>query len=111
MSFAGSEDKPIYSSRVDDVEFREAIDEFVVGLAERIDQLQDAEARRDLKLLAELCRPLIDAAPQLGFEPLSRCAEAVAGACRAQDPSGALRYLVDLTQIARRIRLGHRGAV
>ncbi len=111
MSLGGSDEKPIYSSRLDDLEFRDAIDEFVVGVAERIDQLQDAQAKQDLKLLAELARALIIDSAKLGFESLARCAEVVRAASLAHDSQKAHRHLVELTRISRRIRLGHRGAV
>jgi hypothetical protein len=102
---------PLYSSRADDLEFRDAIDAFVVTLAERIDRIQDAEVRGDFKQVAELCTPLVAEAEQLGFSPLSRLA-AVVGFC-ADEEKGEETHgqLLELTSLAHRIRLGHRGAV
>ncbi len=102
---------PLYSNRAEDLEVREAIDKFVVSLAERIDRIQDAEARGDFKQIAELCAPLVGEAEHLGFSPLARMAEVV-GACADQEKSEEThQQLLGLTGVAHRIRLGHRGAV
>jgi HPt (histidine-containing phosphotransfer) domain-containing protein len=102
---------PLYSSRADDLEVREALDEFVVTLAERIDRIQDAEARGDFKQIADLCGPLAGEAEQLGFQPLARIAEVVQACAREEKAEETHQHLLGLTGIARRIRLGHRGAV
>ena len=103
--------KPIYSNRAEELELRDAIDEFVVGLAECVDQLQDAEFNRDWQSLHSQANRLIEGAKHVGFDPLSGCAEAVAQACATADGEVIRGFLCDLTNVARRIRKGHRGAV
>ena len=102
--------KPIYSSRSDDPSVDEVVDRFVVGLAERIDMLQDAEADGDLAQLAALARGLIAAANEAGFEALAGIAKALEAACCDDEPQSARERLLGLTEIAQRIRLGYRGA-
>jgi hypothetical protein len=106
----GSWDGPIFSTRADDPDLGEAIERFVVGLAERIDALQDAEGRGDLKLVASLVEPLGSEAEANGFGPFAVCAARLESACAAGRDDAAHRALVELTEIALRIRLGHRGA-
>jgi hypothetical protein len=81
--------QPIYSTLAEDPAAGEAIDAFVVELAERVDELQDLEMRKELAQLS------------------SR----VESACLERSSGDARRALVELTELARRIRLGHRGAV
>jgi hypothetical protein len=103
--------RPILSSRADDPELAEAIDAFVIGLAERIDHLQDTERETDLAPLAELARDLAADADGLGYAPLGRVARLVEAAAREEKADEAHANLVKLTEIAYRIRLGHRGAL
>ncbi len=103
--------KPIYSNRAEELELRDAIDEFVIRLAERVDQLQDAEFNRDWQSLGSQADRLIEEAKRVGFDPLSRCAELVAEACESADGDLIHRWLCDLTDVAQRIRKGPRGAV
>ncbi len=110
MSAAGKE-SPIYSSRVKDPAAEESIDAFVVSLAERIDELQDADARRDFELLGELAQTLTEDADLQGFGALARCADFVSERSRDSDAAEAHKHLVELTRIARRVRLGHAGSM
>jgi hypothetical protein len=103
-------ERPIFSTRADDPELGDAIDGFVVGLAERVDHLQDAEARRDFDQLASLAQRLADDAERLGFSYLASCAAVIDGAGLEQDREAAHKSVVEITQIARRVRLGHRGS-
>ena len=103
--------KPIYSSRADDLEFRESIDAFVVSVAERVDQLQDAECSGDWEELANLGRNLVRDAGRVGFDDLARSASVVAESCGSKDVELVRKRLVELTRISQCIRLGHRGAV
>ncbi len=102
---------PIYSTRADDPELAPALDGFVVGLMERVDRLQDADSQDDLKDLAALASALVVEASALGFESLATCAAAVEAAGRGGDSDGAREALLALTEIAQRVRLGHRGAI
>ena len=110
MSGAGKE-WPIYSTRGKDPAAEESIEAFVVSLAERIDGLQDADSRGALELLGELAQTLTDDADRQGFGLLARCAEVVVARSRDSDASGAHKDLVELTGIARRVRLGHAGSM
>ena len=102
--------KPIYSSHSEDPSDDDVIDRFVIRLAERIDALQDAEAGGDLAQLATLTSELVAEAERAGFEALVRFAKALEAACLGDDGKAARERLLHLTQIAQRIRLGHRGA-
>jgi hypothetical protein len=102
--------RPIHSSRADDPALAEAIDAFAISLAQRVDHLQDAEAQGDLKALAAFARQLAQDAAGVGYEPLARRALEVEAAAAEEKAEDAHRSLVDLTEIARRVRLGHRGA-
>jgi hypothetical protein len=102
--------RPIFSSRADDPELADAIERFVVALAERVDHLQDAEARREFDQLATLTRRLSDEAERLGFSYLASCAAVVESACLTEDGEAAHKSVVEITEVAQRIRLGHRGS-
>ncbi len=107
----GDLDRPIFSSRADDPDLVEVIESFVVGLAERIDHLQDAEARRDVDRLCELARSLSRDASRLGFSQLGSCAGMIEASCLNGESRAVRKSVVEATEVARRIRLGHRGAV
>jgi len=62
--------KPILSSRSDEPAAAEQIEDFLVGLAERVDGLQDAEFKGDLKELAAMAHALGTTARGLGFDLL-----------------------------------------
>ena len=103
--------KPIYSSRGADSSLDDTVDQFVIRLAERIDTLQDAEAKGDLAELAALTGELTAEADAAGFETFASTAEALEAACFGDEAKAARERLLDLTEIAQRIRLGHKGAV
>jgi HPt (histidine-containing phosphotransfer) domain-containing protein len=105
-----SETRPLFSSFADDPTLGPAIHEFLLGLAERIDALQDAYSRRDFKDLAHLAGGLASQAVAAGFEPLATCASRIETTSLAQKPEPSFRALVELTELVRRARLGHRGA-
>ena len=102
--------KPIMSTRETDPSAQEAIDQFVVTLAEQVDALQDADLEGDLDLLGDLARKLAERAEDLGYAPLVAIATVVSDACRDQKIEDAVGAMVDLTQISTRIRKGHRGS-
>lgn len=103
-------DSPICSEFEDDPAIRERIDEFVVGIGERVDALQDSHTTGDPRHLAELVRSLAAQAGELGFAPLAESARRVAEHCENRDLKQAEEELLALTEISVRIRLGHRGA-
>src|SRR5262245_27182132 len=102
---------PIFSRLVDDPAFGEAVDEFVVGVAERVDHLQDADSKGDLAELRRLSAQLGVDARTAGFDLLADVAGAVESACLDRAYKPAHDGVVALTELARRIRLGHRGAM
>jgi len=102
--------RPIFSAFADDPALAPTIERFVLGLAERIDAAQDAYSRRDFKELASLAAALVCDAAAAGFEPLASSASVIESASLEQAQQAAYSGLVDLTEIARCVRLGHRGA-
>lgn len=103
--------RPIYSALAEDPAFQDAIDAFVVELAGRVDDLQDCEARGDFARLGELSGALGLDSERVGYESLARCAASVRAAAAERKPEDARKALVELTEVAQRVRLGHRGAV
>jgi len=102
--------EPLYSAFESDGSRSEAIDEFVFELAERIDGLQDAEADGQLPELQSLCDALAQDARDTGFEPLTAVAREVSRAAAEGKQDAAQEGIVELTELAQRVRLGHRGA-
>jgi methylphosphotriester-DNA--protein-cysteine methyltransferase len=107
---ADSNDAPILSRLAEDPAEGEAVDAFVVGLAERVDALQDCEVRGAMDALSESLASLSEAAVKAGFDSLARVADAAQQACGAGDADATRNGLIELTDTARRIRMGHRGA-
>ena len=101
---------PLFSSFADDPALAPVIDGFVLGLAERIDAAQDAYSRRDFKELASLAGVLVTEAAAAGFEPLASCASVIEATSLGQQVESSYLALVELTELARCVRLGHRGA-
>jgi len=102
---------PIFSRLVDDPAHGEAVDEFVVAVAERVDHLQDADSKGDLGELRRLAAQLVVDARAAGFDLLADVAAAVESACLDRAHKPAHDGVVALTELARRVRLGHRGAM
>jgi len=102
---------PIHSSCADDPARADAIERFVLGLAERVDHLQDLEARSRFATLAALADVLGREAEATGFGVLTPAAASLAGAARGEKADAVHRSLLEVTELARRIRLGHRGAL
>lgn len=102
--------KPIYSSRAGDPSIDEAVDRFVIGLGERVDQLQDTESEGALKKLAEFAGTLADEAEETGYGTLANAAHALESACLDRDSKLAREATIELTEITQRVRLGHKGA-
>jgi len=102
--------KPIFSTRCDDPGASEALDQFVIALAERIDVIQDAEAAGDFTQLSALAGSLATDAEATGYGALATAAHALEAACFSGDPKLARESTIDITEITQRIRLGHKGA-
>ena len=101
---------PIYSSRADDPELRDEIDQFVIQLAEQIDRVQDALCDSDLNLLKGRCSELAQTCRRLGFSTLADAARGTGAACSDGKEDLAEDGVVEITQLGQRIRLGHRGS-
>ena len=103
--------RPIHSSLGEDPAQLAAIEAFVVALAERVDELQDCEAQGTLAQLAARAAALAEEATRVGYSPLAEWAEAVRRAGADRNAQDARKALLELTEVAYRVRLGHRGAV
>ena len=103
-------EQPIYSTLAHDPDAGESIDAFVIAIAERIDLLQDTESKGELGQVRRLAHQLVVDAEATGFDSLSRCAAVVEACCLEDDAETVYKNLVELTRIARRVRLGHRGS-
>lgn len=102
-------DAPIRSLLADD-ESLERLDAFVVALGERIDAIQDAEQSGALDEAAKRAFELTGDAARLGLPPLAQAAARSAEACRRGDATRAHAEIVALTDVVRRVRLGHRSS-
>jgi hypothetical protein len=103
--------RAIRSALGDDPSNVAAIEAFVLGLAERIDELQDCEAEGAFSRLAERASELALDAAKAGFDPLAEWAELVRRAGAERNGQDARKALLELTELAYRVRMGHRGAV
>jgi hypothetical protein len=103
--------RPIHSSLGEDASRAPEIEAFVVGLAERVDELQDCEAQGAMARLAERAGLLAAEALRVGYAPLAEWAEAVARCGAERNAQDARKALLELTEVAYRVRLGHRGSV
>ncbi len=103
--------EPILSSRSNEPEVAKQIEDFVVGLAECVDDLQDAEFKGDLEELATTAHVLGTTANELGFDLLAASASDLERCCLSDSVEQVRETLIDLTEIAKRIRKGHRGAI
>jgi hypothetical protein len=102
---------PLHSRYDDDPTYTEAIDAFIVRLAERVDGLQDIEARGDMTGLADAVTSLGNQANHLGYPLLAEMAGEVAQAARDRNGDLARKALEDLTEVSRRMRQAHRGSL
>lgn len=101
---------PIHSTHEEDEALRPAIDDFVVGLGEWIDELQDTHAAGDLVRVAAAAHPHAALAERLGYPALRDGATQVARCAEAGEDQPARKAIGDLIEIVQRIRLGHRSA-
>lgn len=86
------------------------LDVFVVGLGESIDTIQDAERGGQLESAAKRAADVALEAVALGLPALARAAEGVVASCRSVTAHGVREAIVELTDVVRRVRLGHRGS-
>jgi len=102
---------PIRSTQVDVDELAEDIDRFVIVLAERIDAIQDAELANCTDEIAALARQLSSDAERVGYPGMAQNAKSTAMAAEDGKLEVMREHIVELTDLAQRIRRGHRGAV
>lgn len=88
---------------------RECVDAFVFGLADRIDDLQEAELGGDIAEVERLGRDLVTQASRSGYPPLVEVAEVTIAACQTSEPSEVRKGITELTELAQRVRRGSRG--
>ncbi|HEU4429935.1 MAG TPA: hypothetical protein VFT98_14330 [Myxococcota bacterium] len=101
---------PIRSTREHEPDLEPEIDAFVFSLGELVDSFQDAEAAGALATLEQLATRLDARSLELGYEPVARCAQRVRGACGERNPEALRKSVEDLTEVAARVRRGHRSA-
>jgi hypothetical protein len=101
---------PIRSTQEDVVELAEDIDRFVIGLAERIDAIQDAELAQEPFRVSQRARSLAIEADRLGYPGMAMSAKGVALAAEDGLLEDLQETVIELTELAQRIRQGHRGA-
>ncbi|RIL03919.1 MAG: hypothetical protein DCC71_14735 [Proteobacteria bacterium] len=86
------------------------LDVFVVALGESIDAIQDAEHLGHVEEVAKRCGDLAREAARLGLPALAVAAERVVASCRSGASAATRDEIVVLTEVVRRVRLGHRGS-
>lgn len=101
---------PIRSTQEDVPELVGAIDRFVIGLAERIDAIQDAELGASHADLGRLAGQLALDADRLGYPSLALVARNAVAAATDQKRDAIQDAVSELTELAGRVRQGHRGA-
>lgn len=101
---------PIRSTQEDVAELAEELDRFVIALAERIDAIQDAELSASWLDVASLARTLKNDADRLGYPGMAQSAKSVATAVEDAKTEVLQDAIVELTDLAQRVRQGHRGA-
>ncbi len=99
---------PIYTTLPDSSALLERIDEFVYGISERMDHIQEAEIAKDLPLCAKLLVELGQDGETLGFLPLQEAALGTAARCEGDDDYDLLEQLREVLEIVQRIKRGHR---
>ena len=102
--------RPTYSTLSNSPDLEESIHEFVVSLAEQVEMLQDDEMNSDFEALEERALVLSTLADSMGYPEFARSALKVSEACSEELKSTIQKGLIELTELARSIRLGHRGA-
>jgi len=102
---------PIRSTQEDVIELANDIDRFVISLAERIDQIQDAELADKTGEVAALAQVLSRDADHLGYPGMALSAKVVAAVAEHSQMDELRETVIELTEMAQRVRQGHRGAV
>lgn len=101
---------PIRSTQEDVPELVQAIDRFVIGLAERIDAIQDAELMGAHPEIVRLAGLLASDSDRLGYPGLALVSRNAITAASDGKRDALQDAVVELTELAQRVRQGHRGA-
>lgn len=100
----------IYSLFDDDPTKRECVETFIFGLAGHIDDLQEAELGGDLREVERLAKDLSTTAGSAGYPVLVNLADSTIAACLADEADEVRKGIVELTELAQRVRRGSRGS-
>jgi len=87
------------------------LDVFVLALGDSIDAIQDSEHAGRFEETAKRAADLARDAEGLGLPPLATAALRAVVSCRANDAVRIHADIVELTDVVRRVRIGHRGAL
>lgn len=87
------------------------LDAFVGALGECIDAIQDSEHGGQLEETAKRAADLARDAEGLGLPPLATAALRVVASCRENDGVRTHAAIVELTDVVRRVRIGHRATL
>ena len=102
--------RPLFSARADEPELSEDLEDFLLALAVRVDELQDAHSRGEDDGMKTMARSLAEDAERLGHEDLATAAHRILFGLDRGKAEEVHSELVELTVLARRARLAHRGA-
>jgi HPt (histidine-containing phosphotransfer) domain-containing protein len=100
---------PIHSLLEEDLAMRECVETFIYGLASHIDDLQEAELVSDLPEVERLGKDLAAGSSRAGYPSLVEMAETTISACQAEKAEEVRQGIVELTELAQRVRRGSRG--
>jgi hypothetical protein len=100
---------PIHSRFEDDPDLDDDLSRFVVALGEIVDGLQDAGLHHDLGALKKHSVELAADARRFGYPPLEAAALGVQAAAERGEDDPIEHALIELTEVARCVRRGHRG--
>lgn len=101
---------PIYSVLDDDPATRQCVETFIFGLASHIDDLQEAELGGDLPEVERLAKDLAAGARGAGYPQLVDVSDSTIAGCLAGESDDVRKGIVELTELAQRVRRGSRGS-
>ena len=107
---SGRDLPPIQTTRGDCPDLDPQIDSFVLELGSIVDAFQDAEVEGQREEIAALAHDLASRAIVLGFAPIAESARRVSEAVVERNREALHKAVVDLTEVALRVRRGHRSA-
>ena len=95
--------QPIESEFADDPDFAEIIDQFVAGLTDKVESMQQALANADFETLQRLAHQLKGAGGSYGYPALTDSAKVLEEAAKVKDHEAAALALVPLTKLSQAI--------